>query len=238
MPQRILAGVFALVVVGLVAGAPAVKPKDEGPPLGRFKFDGNATNTGTGKATFRLKNTRFKDDALVLNGLYIGTKPDGYTAECATPTLDYNQFAVALRARAEDFAGKNRNLITGGRSYRWFGLQRSEGGELTVTFNNGEVRHEFKGAGLEAGGWFTVACAVDLSKRTVRAYLNGKAAGEFELPKAFAFEVATSEVKEADKVWTFTNYSNGNVFHGLVDELLIYDRALTPAELTALPLKK
>jgi hypothetical protein len=237
MRRRSLSGVAALVVVGLVAGAPAVKPKDEAAPLGRFKFDGNATNSGIGKATFRLKNTEFKDDALVLNGLYNGTKPAGYKAECATPALDYNRFTVALRAQAEDFSGE-RPLIVGGPSYRWFCLQRSDGGELTVTFNNGEIRHGFKGAALAAGEWFTVACAVDLSKRTVRAYLNGKTAGEFELSKDFTLEVAASDAKERDRVWTFTNYSNGTVFHGLVDELLIYDRALTPAELTALPLKK
>src|SRR6185436_15380247 len=129
--------------------------------------------------------------------------------------LDYNRFTVALRARAEDF--DKDNLITGGRACRWFGLNRSTAGHLEVTFNNGESRHELKATTLTAGEWFVVACAVDLMKRKVQVCLNGKSAGDVDLPADFALRVTSSEWKDVDRLWTFTNYSNGQVFHGLVD---------------------
>lgn len=56
------------------------------------------------------------------------------------------------------------------------------------------------------------------------------------LPKDFDI-TAKQSGNDEDKVWLFANYGNGNVFHGLVDELLIYSRALTAEELERVPLK-
>ena len=65
--------------------------------------------------------------------------------------------------------------MTGGTFYRWFGLERSEAGNLRVTFNNGDYKHEVDGAKLEPGKWLVVACAVDIPKRKVLAYLLTRA---------------------------------------------------------------
>src|SRR5205807_50571 len=127
---------------------------------------------------------------------------------------------VAPRFKAEDFMRRKDNLVTGGTFYRWFGLERSEAGNLRVTFNNGDYKHEVDGAKLEPGKWLVVACAVDIPKRKVLAYLNGRKVDDFELPAEFRLRVVGSKNASADKVWAFTNYSNGNVFHGLVDSLL------------------
>jgi hypothetical protein len=154
-----------------------------------------------------------------------------------TPKLNYSAFTVALRFKAEEFDRTKRNLLTGGTSHRWFGLPRSDAGNLTVTMNNQRFSQEVRGAALSAGKWTLVACSVDLPGRKVVAYLNGKKVGDIDLSAGFKLDVVTSRVKEADKEWSFTNYSNGTVLHGLVDELIIYGKALGDRELAVVPLR-
>ncbi len=210
------------------------KPFDGG-LLARFRFNGNAKNEGQGEAKFELQNTQFKDNALFLNGKYeFGGDKDGYRAVCSTPKIDYTTFTVALRLKAKGF-NLGTNLLTGGTNYRWFGMHRSNAGNLVVTLNNQAFAHEIKGATLDEGKWLVVACGVDIPKRKIIACLNGKKVAHIDLPKEFELEIVKAQLG-GDKVWSFTNYSNGNVFHGLVDELLIYDRTLNVEELEKLPL--
>ena len=55
--------------------------------------------------------------------------------------------------------------------------------------------------------------------------------------KDFELLVVKSEYKDSDKELMFTNLSSSNVFHGLVDEFLVYSRALTATEMAKLPLR-
>lgn len=213
---------------------------DAAAPLALFRFNGNAKNEGRGDAKFELKNAPFKDNALYLNGKYEfdADKKDAFHAVCLTPMIDYQTYTVALRVRAEDFGlGDKSNLFTGGNSYRWFGLERALDGKLVVTLNNGAFKHEIKDTALDKGKWFVVACSVDVPKRSVLTYLNGKQVAAIDLPKDFEVEVLKSDQKDSDKVWSFSNLSNANVFFGLADELHIYGRALSAKELEKLPLR-
>jgi Concanavalin A-like lectin/glucanases superfamily len=235
---RVLTAIAACGCTAALA-APALKD-DKSPvkPLAHFRFAGNAKNEVKGEAEFELKNTEFKDNALSLNGVYEHNgRADGYRAVCKTPKLDYEKFTAALRFKAEEFGEGKSNLLTGGTLYRWFGLERSRGGNLVVTLNNRDFHKEVDGAALEKGKWVVVACSVDVPARKAVAAVNGKKVAVIDLPKDFKVAVAESKEKDADKVWSFTNYSNGNVFHGLVDELLIYGRALTAEELEKIPLR-
>ena len=58
-----------------------------------------------------------------------------------------------------------------------------------------------------------------------------------KLGEDFGFIVAESDSRDRDKTLGFTNYSNGQVFHGLIDELLFYDRPLSAEELVRVPLQ-
>lgn len=151
------------------------------------------------------------------------------------------------------------NLFTGGvSSYRWFGLERTHNGNLVVWLNNGMYRKEIKGAFLEHEKWTVVACSVDIPARKVIAGVKGKKVTVIDLPKDFEFLYFPTEIqgveipkevldrfatwkremmnKDTEKAWSFSNYSNGGVFHGLVDELIIYGRALNADELEKIPL--
>ncbi len=231
------------IAVGSMTPDPARKPREE--PLARFRFDQNGENTGKGPASFALLNTEFRENALYLNGKYggLGGKggvPGGYWAVCSTPSLSYETFSVAMRFKATEFGRNNTppgpsfqkdNLFTGGTSWRWFGLSRSQSGNLLVTLNNGEWTHEIKEAPLEVEKWTVVACSVDIPRRQLRVCLNARRVAEIELPQGFELAVDKSPQRDADKVWSFSNLSNGWVFHGLVDELVIYPNALSADDL-------
>jgi hypothetical protein len=235
--QAVLASAISFVSLGtcLAANQPPLMP------LAHFRFDGNAKDQIKGNADFVLTNTDFKDNALYLNGEYQNPLKLGYYAVCATPKLDYARFTVALRFKAEEFSDDKTNLktnlLTGGTAYRWFGLNRSEAGNLTVTLNNQDYAREIKDASIEEGKWTVVACGVDIPSRKIVVYLNGRKIGDVDLPKNFKLRVVDSDSKDADKQWSFTNYSNGNVFHGLVDELMIFAGMLSDKEFANIPLR-
>jgi hypothetical protein len=89
-------------------------PQDKTAPLAHFRFNGNAKNEGKGQAQFELKNTEFKQFALLngkyalialyLNGKYeFSSDTDGYRAICSTPAFEYKAFTVGIKLRAEEF---------------------------------------------------------------------------------------------------------------------------------------
>lgn len=199
------------------------------PPLARFTFNGHAACEPPGAGEWELRNTEFKDHALYLNGIYeFGPQgPRGFHALCRTPGLNFDAFTVTLRFKADSFENSDnafkQNLLTGGKR-RWFTLQRSAAGRLQVGLNNLKHRREIEKVSLEAGKWMVLTCCVDMARKQITVYMDGQPAGGFELPADFQFDV------EADKAWLFANYGNANVYHGLVDELLIHNRALSAEE--------
>lgn len=204
--------------------------------MAHFNLNGNAKNIGRESAELELKNIAFSADTLYLNGQYeFDTSGVGYRAICNTPTFNYRAFTVIITFKAEDFAEGKTNILIGGTSYRWFEMKRGESENLIITFNNQRLVYEVENALLEAGIWTTVACSVDVSAQKILVYVNSRKNAEFDLPKDFTLRVVGSTAEEKDKNWSFTNYSNSNVFHGFVDELILYDRMLTDGELSAIP---
>ncbi len=225
---------FALPLPSLCA---AHRAATQSTPYALFQFNGNTTNKGTGKATFELRNTRFQNNALYLNGKYEhGPEHGGFHAVCSTPAVPYETFTVALRFKAEVFTSGKNNLITGGTSARWFSLCRSEAGHLVITLNNQDYQHEIKGVTLDKDKWTEIACGVDIPQHKISVFLNKKNVDNIVLPSSFTLQTGDAEDKDADKNWSFTNYSNADVFQGWVDELRIYDHCLSDGELAALSL--
>jgi len=206
-------------------------------PLALYRFHGSATNEGTGPATLELKNTAFREGALYLNGTYDG-KEGGYRAICKTPTFDYNAFTVALRFKAQDFSTNNYSLLVGGERYRWFSLAWDRfTGNLLVCLNQGGFGRSIAEIPLKQGEWTTIAVGVDIRARIVRIYQYGYKATEFQLPADFKLDVVGTKAEIDDKAWCFTDYSTDKgLFHGLVEELIIYDRLLTGEQLAAIPI--
>ncbi len=228
-----------LIAAGLLVGIGSVALAQTPPePLAHFRFDGNANNEVKGTRSFFLKNTEFRENALYLNGKYDFRGPaDAYKAYFLTESLDYNSFAVALRFKAEDFTYLKTNLITGGSNYRWFSMGLSPKGNLMIALNNGRFKFEADGAVLAPNKWMVAAFSMDLASQTFLVTLDGILVGEGRLPDDFVVDAASLDIKGSDKRWFFTNYSNARVFHGLVDELIIYGRGLSEGEIRNIPLR-
>lgn len=125
-----------------------------------------------------------------------------------------------------------RNILTGGRSYRWIGFNR-DGNELSLTLNNQRFIHRFKGAPVKANRWHHLICSVNLRERKILTWLDGKELEAIILPQNFQLEIIGSPDEATDQEFTFTNFSNGAVFYGYAAELKMFGRALIRSELAA-----
>lgn len=249
--------VFCLALIAAPVGFPtesAITPNrvaldhSDTLPIAKFHFDGHMRNEGSGKGTCSLNRREFRSNyygthALYLDGIYGEIKDD---AVCMTPDLNYSAWTAVIRFNAEDFEPvpvpgcpypryKN-TILVGGLSARWFALSRSPSGNLMITFNNQEFKRELP-VPIYAGQWTVIAAGFDLAARKVVVYVNGFEAGKIDLPEDFKLKIIGFSAEQSDKRWYFTNYSNGTVFHGLVSDLVIYDRLLSTEDFGAIPLK-
>lgn len=225
----ILGGIVPAMVLILTDLAQAEAPPVG--PLAHFSFNGHTRDENPKRSEFEVWNTEFQDDALFLNGVYeFGPDAKGYHAICRTPALKFTAFSVSIRFNAKEYSRDKSMIFVGGPSYRWFGLERSEAGNLTIALNNRLFQHEIAEAPLKAGRWTLISCGVDLATKQVVANVDGKKVAGFQLPDDFKLAVIGSKDEANDKAWLFANYSNANVFHGSIDELVIHNRLLTPDE--------
>ncbi len=172
---------------------------------------------------------------MYINGVYEdGPRSGGFRAVCYTPAFKRSVFTTVLRFKLEEFGQRRNNLFTGGRSYRWFGLHRSEAGNLVVTLNNRAYSHEIKGAVVDKNKWAQIACSVNIPAHNILVFLNARRVADIHLPEMFKLEVGNAQ--DADNNWTFTDYSLGDVFEGWVSELRLYSRSLSAKELAGIQL--
>ncbi|QDV83183.1 LamG-like jellyroll fold domain-containing protein [Planctomycetes bacterium TBK1r] len=211
--------------VGITAGSPQLPNV-----IAHYEFEGNANDlNGTGSA-FDLRNTQFNNGSLVLNGQYEHSGSAlGYRAIASTPDQSYDSFTVAVRFKAQSFDGRNKTILCGGRSYRWFQICAGQGNAVSVTLNNQRISHTFENLKLRPGRWHQIACAVDIPKGIVAVVLDRNRAEVFRLPPGFKLDVVGSSGEESDKNWMFTNYSFGDAFYGLIDELTILKGTMSAA---------
>ena len=230
-------------------GVPACRAADFPFPSGKFTFDGKP-NIGTAK----LINTSVTNAALFLNGVYSVDcaqyrKPSdkGYVAIFRPAVFHYERFTAVVKLRPESLTPiENLNpfitsprttLLAGGAACRWFVLSSDQDGKVELSLNNGHVSYPIHNLTMTNGQWTTLALTVDLPSKSIAVYANGPRVDELQLAKNFVFDV-DDEWKERDKVLTFTDYSCGETFHGLVAELLIFDTVLTSDQVRPLLSKR
>ncbi len=230
--------------------------------IANYKLDIDSNDSSNTSESIYLKETKFcknnqdencKDKhALYLNGRYeYGGEDidDGYVATAHLRQFEYNNFTVALDFYAYDFEGDHRTILVGGTSYRWFSIRRGNDGNLELTLNNQDKIIEPSNGGkwkLETDKWYRVICSVNLNDKKVLTMLvfnpydsDKQAVQEFSshehrLADGFKLEVISSPAESTDKNISFTNYSDGSVFHGLVRHLRVYSKPLTNNEMKAI----
>jgi len=206
-------------------------------PMARFDFNGNSRNTGAGVATMVLSNTRYEGGALHLNGVYEHGREKGYRAQAQVPGLDYAKFTVAVRLKPK-LSSTTNVIVVGGTGYRWVQLVCSRDGTLRLTLNNQRQSFEVEGVKIRADEWVAVGCSFDRVRKKVLVCVDGEQPAEIQLDGDFEFEIMKAPIasQQSDRVWTFTNYSNGTALEGLVDELAVWDMAMTADQLVRLPI--
>ncbi len=199
--------------------------------LAQYTFAGTAADCTGNSPPMELRNTTFANGTLCLNGIYEGNYPEGFHAIAKIANFSYESFTVALDFFAADFT--QNNILTGGSSYRWFSL-RHNAGKLEVTLNNQALVYLIPDSQLKLSEWQSLICSVDAAARRIIVALDGQRLGEIVLSPDFHFDVVGSPAESSDRLFTFANYGNGSAFHGYVDNLKVWSRALSSTELDAM----
>ncbi len=212
---------------------------------------------------FVLTNTPFVQGAVYVNGVYEPNGHFvNYLSTGPLEGLRYNSFTISLNFCPDPKARKRRqlsvpeewlnwltrdsygswmgygnnderNIVTGGQLYRWLGFSY-EHGRLNLTLNNGQFAHQYKGVKVQPNRWHTLVCSVDLDRKQIHAFFDGRKLETVELPVQFKLEVIGSPDRESDRKFTFANYSSGSVFRGYAANFKIFGHSLSPAEMALL----
>lgn len=193
---------------------------DEPPVLAHFHFNGDTTNSANGEGIAIVNDPVFQRDSLMLDGKYRKLKDDPFRLR--TPKLNYRSFAVAIRFKADSLDGA---ILSGGPLHRWMVIEQSESAKLTIRLG----RFNYDVAQIKSGEWYNLVCSHDRETGTVQICLNGVALEPMQIGTR-KFDVEGSPQEETAKEWVFRNPENAFTFHGLIDEFVVFGRALTKEE--------
>jgi hypothetical protein len=224
---------FLFLLAGLAICAAAEVPS----PSGEFLFDGK--HPYVGKAT--VSNVTVRGEAIYLNGKYStdywgdDKQHVGYTAVFRPLNFSYEKFTVAVRLKPENISGAKKTLLVGGASARWLALTVIETNRIELSLNNHRFHQTLDNITVSNGVWITLAASFNLEARKVIVYANGIRIAEIRFPADFILDVMNDEkFRGYDKVWTFTNYSYGGTFQGLIGGLLSFDKILSDDQIKQL----
>jgi len=119
------------------------------------------------------------------------------------------------------------------KDYFWFSLPRWNYAEFRYHDDGDDITFDRYRAGgalnaghaFTQGSWQMVTFVLDRAEQTLKVYHNGDCAGVFPFNRSIAgVEIATSRQTRV------ASY-RGNRFHGKIDELRVYNRALSPREI-------
>ncbi len=175
-----------------------------------------------------LENTAYVNNTLYLNGLYFSE--DDYEAQATIQDFYYNEFTVHVDFLPLEGDETQTGFLTGGRNYRWIGFYFTDT-DLILYLNNKAFTHTFLGVVVERNQWHKIICAFDLGEKTVVTMLDGVLLETVNLPDDFTLNVIGSPGDVTDRRFLFTNYGNGGTFLGYVDNLIVFDRALSQDEI-------
>ena len=148
----------------------------------------------------------------------------------ASPTINLtSSFTISAWINPASLTGYRTVLIkevTGGCGY-WL---QTAGNQISSGFSDGMFcrDHATTSVNLQAGTWYHVAAVFDDTANTYKIYLDGTLVSSHT-------ETATIAPNTENLVLGQTAYAAGGYerWHGSIDELRIYDRALSPSEIQA-----
>ena len=225
-PHRLMAGLW-LAMLLLVTSAAQSAPM----LLSHFKMDGNGRDDLGNSPGMELFGTSFAGKKLVLP---CDPEPGFYTALARISGFSYESFTVAWEFRVTQFDYPSTMLLSGGPSHRWIEFGCAATGHLQLKLNGAQttIQKQFTNV-LRTNQWHSLACAVDVSARSVVIFLDGQRLRDIDLGN-FQFYVVGTPSEESDKAFSFWNYGNASFFCGQADNLRVYGRALAATEIGSL----
>jgi hypothetical protein len=189
-------------------------------------------------ASLGFKNVKQCKDGIQLNGLYEHGNPSGYRAHITDPSINYTDYTIAIIVKPFDTDGKHQTILCGGPSYRWFSLKSDAMGNLSVTLNNQDVTLAVPNDQISPRKWTSIVASVSGTKGNIIISVDGKKSEILRIPRSYKPKIIGSDAEPTDKSWTFTNYSDGTVFHGIIHQLVVYNAALNENECESLALAR
>lgn len=190
--------------------------------LASYTFEGDGRDVTGNCPSIDLSNMTVTNNTLFVNPTSEGL------AYAAIPELAYHSFTVGLDFRP---LSDDRNILSGGPGFRWIGFQRWDG-HLVIALNNQNTVLEFPDARIQTNRWHSLVCSVFVGPPSTRiiTFLNGIRLQDSILQN-YELDVVGTPSEAAEKVFSFRNHGNAEIFVGYADNLRVYSRALTPEEI-------
>lgn len=195
--------------------------------LAHYGFEGDASDSTGQQSPFEPQwNAGISNGVLCLG--------PAFDAGAMTPLLNgfsYRSFTVAVDFNIREFVPYSGNILSGGPSYRWFTLE-ADGGYLAARFatKSGEFFFIDPNVRVTSNRWYQAVVSADLDSGLVQIYLDGNRVFSRNIGANREFNVIGTSYEPWDKVFSFRNHGNASTLVGCADNLQVYNRAATPAE--------
>lgn len=161
------------------------------------------------------------------NGLHFNTAEDDKASVADSPSLDLASFTLSAWMKLSDLGGEAQHIIEKGEDAGELNYYLGYfDNALNCGFNNGGWLHA-AAPSFSFGTWQHVACTYDDATKEVVIYINGVDQGSATL--------AVSPITNNKPLWIgYSGHWNDGGIDGDLDEIRIYNRALTDADAAAL----
>jgi hypothetical protein len=186
--------------------------------IAMYTLENNAEDKTEKNNDITLQNAPFQEDGGVYcNGVYAGDN----RCLIMTPQLnsfDYDSFSISMQFKVTEF--KTQPVFVGGNGWRWIGYYLNDDGTVSLLYNNSN--REACGGEYELNKWHTADVTYD--GKEARLYLDSF------LRCTIPFDLEHGN----DKNVTTSNFSNGQAFKGIIRELRIYNKVISPLNIEPL----
>jgi hypothetical protein len=202
--------------------------------IAHYKLDGNA-NDSVGGNHGTATNVTWVDGKLGKAGSFNGTSS---VVSCGDMfNLGINNMSFSFWFRVNSITGSNQNLITktraAGQTER-YGFSVNSSGNFTVlianTVNTSHV--DYIGSPITPNTWYHAVVILNKIEPS-KIYLNGTLDLEFS-PASFSSDFISNNPFKIGAYTASDNISSTSLFGGLIDDVRIYDHALSLKEVQEL----
>ena len=153
-----------------------------------------------------------------------------HKAKVNIPNINYSHFSVSADFLLDPNKTPNQAytpIVVGGQGWRWFSIFVNENNYLGISLNNQETIIN-SNTQISLNSWYNVTATVNIvgNNKQIGLFLGNTKIIDHFLPNNFVLDVINDSPN--DNGFMLTNYSNGKTFHGLMDNLKIYNGTASP----------